>query len=472
MNQFSYRPGAWQLVVESGGVVAVPADVEADRLATLHRMLRDGTPALTDVIDVLAAGSIAALGSFAVALTSGDSIRFAVRGPVQARIVASGDDEVVSGAEVSTWTERFIADAQGFELTVDDAQADVWYPIVSGVVLAAALRQGATAATPAEAAEPDADGASAGATATPAPVDLDPGAEAEAEAEAGAEPTAAADAGDGEPAVSEPLVSESEAESDSWSESERDSEAEAESGSESEPESVSDAESETESEQGADPEPQTAPEVASASQPQPGADAAGFSGSDPAIAQTLIPSDLTLAPMSEGEGIPSSDIPGLGDHDGATISAAELRRLRSQQGLTTEPPTAGPDAPTAVLPVVEAPAASGAHGVARLSTGQVIELDRTVIIGRRPRSTRVSGDSMPHLVAVDSPQQDISRSHLEIRPEGDSVVVIDLRTTNGSTLLRPGADPVRLHPGEHTLVLSGDVVDLGDGVTVAFEGLV
>ena len=50
-------------------------------------------------------------------------------------------------------------------------------------------------------------------------------------------------------------------------------------------------------------------------------------------------------------------------------------------------------------------------------------------------------------------------------------MVIDLHTTNGSTLLRPGADPVRLHPGEHTLVLTGDVVDLGDGITVAFEGL-
>ena len=72
---------------------------------------------------------------------------------------------------------------------------------------------------------------------------------------------------------------------------------------------------------------------------------------------------------------------------------------------------------------------------------------------------------------MESPQQDISRSHLEVRPEGDTVVVIDLHTTNGSTLLRSGADPVRLHPGEQTIVLSGDVVDLGDGVTVAFEDL-
>lgn len=445
MNQFSYRPGSWQLVVESGGVVAVPADVEAARLETLHRMLRDGTPALTDVIDVLAAGSIAALGSFAVALTSGDSIRFAVRGPVQARIIAAGDDEVVSGAEVSTWTERYIADAEGFELSVDDPQADSWYPIVSGVVLGAALRHGTTDATQAEAAEQDAESESPAAAVASAPVALDPA--------DGAEPAAAA------PSDEEPAVSGAPVFQDPVSEPESDVE---------------------QGDEQVEAEPQS--DADSSLQPEAEAGGASLPGDEPSIAHTLIPADLTLAPMSEAEpaaaapavpeasaaGIPS-DIPSLGDHDGATISAAELRRQRSQAGITTEPPTSGPDAPTAVLPVVDA---SSTHGVARLSTGQVIELDRTVIIGRRPRSTRVSGDSMPHLVAVESPQQDISRSHLEIRPEGDSVVVIDLRTTNGSTLLRPGADPVRLHPGEHTLVLSGDVVDLGDGVTVAFEGLV
>jgi hypothetical protein len=95
----------------------------------------------------------------------------------------------------------------------------------------------------------------------------------------------------------------------------------------------------------------------------------------------------------------------------------------------------------------------------------------TALLHDAPGFTRASGENLPHLVAVESPQQDISRSHLEVRPDADTVVVIDLHTTNGSTLLRPGADPVRLHPGEQTLVLSGDVVDLGDGVTVAFEDL-
>lgn len=412
MNQFSYRPGAWRLVVETGGVVAVPGDVDAERLETLHRMLRDGTPQLTDVIDVLADGSISALGSFAVALTSAESIRFAVRGPVQARIVGADGDEVVSGAQVSTWTERFIADAQDFELTVDDASSDEWYPIASGVVLAAALRHGDVAA-------------------------------------ASADRTGLSDAG-WQPAASVAPAIEPEPEAMPW------------------------------------PEPMPEP-VPVGSEPE--ADFEGEGAAEPVEESaidhhTLIPADLTLVPepdpavpdmapaVAAPAGVPPVDSPDAGDHDGATISLAEMRRLRAEQGLTTEPQTAEPDAPTAVLPVTHAEADSGGHGIARLSTGQVVELDRTVIIGRRPRSTRTSGENMPHLVAVDSPQQDISRSHLEIRPEGDSVVVIDLRTTNGSTLLRPGADPVRLHPGEHTLVLSGDVVDLGDGVTVAFEGLV
>jgi hypothetical protein len=151
----------------------------------------------------------------------------------------------------------------------------------------------------------------------------------------------------------------------------------------------------------------------------------------------------------------------IGDHDGATISLAEARRLRAT--------TSGPDAPTEALPTIADEDPGAARARIRLSTGQVLDLDRTVIIGRKPRATRASGSTLPHLIAVDSPESDISRNHLEVRPEGDSVVVVDLHTTNGSTLLRPGADPVRLHPGEPTLVLGSDVIDVGDGVTVTIE---
>lgn len=226
--------------------------------------------------------------------------------------------------------------------------------------------------------------------------------------------------------------------------------------------------------------PEPAPAPATAPEPAPERAPA----TPPIIEDTLLPpGEVTLAPSADddfdqlwGETVHSAGAAAgaaavapvvqplvEGDHDGATVSAAELRALRQQ------PPPAD-DAPTAVLDMSET-AVAPSVGRIHVSTGQVTALDRTVIIGRRPRSTRASGANLPHLIAVESPQQDISRSHLEIRPEGDTVVVLDLHTTNGSTLLRPGADPMRLHPGEQTLVLSGDIVDLGDGVTVVFEDL-
>ncbi|WP_284291946.1 FHA domain-containing protein [Luteimicrobium album] len=104
---------------------------------------------------------------------------------------------------------------------------------------------------------------------------------------------------------------------------------------------------------------------------------------------------------------------------------------------------------------------------------QVLPLDRPLVVGRRPRSPKGAnqgGEGALHrIVTVPSPQQDISRSHVEVRLEGWNVLAVDLNTTNGTTLLRPGQTPLRMHPGDPLLVVSGDVVDLGDGVALAFE---
>nr|WP_241744539.1 FHA domain-containing protein [Cellulosimicrobium arenosum] len=110
-------------------------------------------------------------------------------------------------------------------------------------------------------------------------------------------------------------------------------------------------------------------------------------------------------------------------------------------------------------------------GRAVVSTGQSIDLDRAVVVGRRPRTPRDQAAEMPRLVTVPSPQQDVSRSHVEISLEGWHVLVADMATTNGTTLLRPGQPPRRLHPSEPVLVVDGDVVDLGDGATLTFEGI-
>lgn len=109
-------------------------------------------------------------------------------------------------------------------------------------------------------------------------------------------------------------------------------------------------------------------------------------------------------------------------------------------------------------------------GRLRFSTGQVVELDRRVVVGRAPSVERVSGDDLPQLVQVDSPEQDISRSHAEVRLEGWHVLLVDLDTINGTTVTVPGGQPERLHALEPHPLLPGALVDLAGEVTFHYEG--
>jgi hypothetical protein len=432
--QTTYRAGHWYLVVVPGAVVALPPDVADDAVTRLWRRMPE-EPTLATVLDVLAAGSgggFSSLPPFAAVVAEGSGIRVAVRGDVAVRALSPTGSEELTGAELTTWSERLVADAGRVEIALG---GDAETPEGVGAL---AVRDGIVRASSAVSSfDSDDVMVTAGPATHPERVDeeLLEHVRQQGDADGTAEPTGVPEEADA-----------------------------------AETADAMDADDATAG-------------TADAGEPA--------MVSDEAVDEaTMVPSEVTLAPSSEdfdqlwgatvhsppvptapaappAQALPSASAAGpeahlVGDHDGATISVAELRAMRQQN-------TATGDVPTAVLPAV--PETTGTSARIRVSTGQVVTLDRTVIIGRRPRSTRASGATMPHLVAVDSPQQDISRSHLEIRPEGDTVVVIDLHTTNGSTLLRSGADPVRLHPGEQTLVLSGDVIDLGDGVEVAFEDL-
>lgn len=110
-------------------------------------------------------------------------------------------------------------------------------------------------------------------------------------------------------------------------------------------------------------------------------------------------------------------------------------------------------------------------GQVDISTGGGFLLDRGAVIGRRPRASRVSGDDVPQLVTVPSPQQDISRTHLELRLEGWHVIATDLGATNGTALERIGQRPRRMPPREGVVLHDGDRIDLGDGVVLTVKGL-
>ncbi|WP_227878656.1 FHA domain-containing protein [Arthrobacter dokdonensis] len=110
-------------------------------------------------------------------------------------------------------------------------------------------------------------------------------------------------------------------------------------------------------------------------------------------------------------------------------------------------------------------------GRMHISTGEVLDLDHSLVIGRHPSVSRVLGGVMPRLVQVDSGKGDISRSHVEVRLEGWDVLLVDLEATNGTVLVREGQVPRRLDQGEQVLLRNGDIADLGDGVSLVFEGL-
>ncbi len=142
------------------------------------------------------------------------------------------------------------------------------------------------------------------------------------------------------------------------------------------------------------------------------------------------------------------------DHDGLTRTGSEPDQL-PPPGIPGQPPA--PD-------VVARPVAKLV-----LSSGETVEVDRPVLIGRSPEAQRASSEE-PRLVTVPSPQQEISSTHLEVRAgsgaDHGSAVVTDLGSTNGTVLVQPGLAPEDLQPGIAVQLLPGAIIDLGDGVTI------
>lgn len=107
-------------------------------------------------------------------------------------------------------------------------------------------------------------------------------------------------------------------------------------------------------------------------------------------------------------------------------------------------------------------------GALAFSNGMRVALDRSAVIGRSPRTERVSVNEIPQLVVVPSPESDISRSHLEVRLEGWHVIVIDLGSTNGTVVTLPGQAPERIRPHEECPIVPGTTVSLADELSFTY----
>ncbi|MBL0748938.1 FHA domain-containing protein [Nocardioides baculatus] len=204
-----------------------------------------------------------------------------------------------------------------------------------------------------------------------------------------------------------------------------------------------------------EPEPQPEPEPV-AVEPEPEA--------APAYAE---PEPVAAAPMSFGE--PEEDPTPTGETP--VVEAPVVDDWSDRDGQTvTGPPV--PDFDRPPIPGQEMAPEVVSQPVASLvfSTGDVVLVDRTVLVGRAPEARRFASHDQPHVVTVASPQQEISSTHLEIRPgagaDHGSAIATDLGSTNGTVLAQPGLEPEELKAGIAVSLIPGAVLDLGDGVTI------
>ena len=114
------------------------------------------------------------------------------------------------------------------------------------------------------------------------------------------------------------------------------------------------------------------------------------------------------------------------------------------------------------IPPAESPPPIGVYSFRIGEHFDPVMLDRPARVGREPASSRITTGVAPRLIRVASSRQEVSGTHLEVRQIGSSVIVTDLRSTNGSVVMQPGSVPRKLRQGESVVVSPGALVDIGD----------
>jgi hypothetical protein len=414
-------PGDWTVVAVGDAVLAVSDRAHADDLAA--RLA--GADGFRAALERLVSGGIAAAPDFALLDGSGGLVRVVLRGP--AEVVAGA--ERVSGAGVTTWTERVLEQVGELRLVVPGSS---WTLAIGGALPApapvvAAVAEPVPGAAPVPVAAP---APVAAPVATPAPVtapvvevvpepvatDEEPEPEV---APAAAPALAIADV----PVLGAP--------------------------------SVEDVPSHTTLAPPAiDAHPLPGPPPGD-DDDAPGAPLAADVAEEPAApAEDAEPyaflfGDTVYRTIGGADvRIPNPDPERPGDHDGRTILVDELET--HQQGE---------------LP--SAPAAAGPALVLEMPGGVVEPLDAPLLVGRSPSDPGFDASGgTPRLVKIAADDKDISRTHARIEVAGGAVVVTDLDSKNGTSVTMPGASPRKLRAGEPAVVLPDTLIDLGGGVVM------
>ncbi|WP_029288946.1 FHA domain-containing protein [Cellulomonas sp. HZM] len=456
MSVPTYRPGTWTGVASPGFVALLDPSVDA---AKVLEVWRNGSDGVLGALAVLARDGFASLPAFAMVAVRGQRVHVVLRGDVEVVVSSAVGARTLVAGDVTTWSEQVLEPATSVLVRsggADDEAGELGaWPLGDGAAPAAQVEvvlvddeDAATVVVDGPTAAPEPVQAAAPTTSlrklvTPveAPHVAAPVADVPA-ADVPAADVPAADAPDAAPdAAPEPATG-------------------------TEPEPVTDrVEVVPTSATGATdlPDLSFAPEEDLAPSMRPQEDV--YAGEVPALvpldADDLDEDELEPVEPPVAAALASVGAASLDDHDGLTILSSDLAAIRERLPSWAADWSGAQDVP--------APFVSARSPQLVLSTGLVVPLDRAVLLGRAPQVARVTNRELPRLVAVPSPQQDISRTHAEVRAEDGKVVVTDLASTNGVHVTIPGEGARRLHPGEATAVEPGQVVDLGDGVTFTVE---
>lgn len=457
-----YVPGDWTAVLGDGLVAVVEPGTAAATVDGLWQVARDGGGVLA-ALGVLAAGGFADLPDFVVVdVSAGGDVHAVLRGDVRLTVPGAEGVQEVEAQPGAVWTEHRASTTGGATVRVAGAGSpgQVRWPVRSGVVRAASVLlagPGGATGTGAQGRTADAAGSPAGAAPGALRERRGSGRAARSEASIAAAtlgaPVVAPVPG---PAATVPDPTDGYA-----------------------PDLVPDAVPVPDEVPVLDPAPgasgTTTPwwagdDGAPAADPVPVPPAPAGGGGTPAVPGlepvddepfVLTPADVPTPAVAD---VPMIRVgthqPGDDDHDGMTILSSDLAQIRDQLPTWSQDAVPGPFLAPVPVPL-------SARLV--LSTGLVVPLDRSVLLGRAPQVARVTNRELPRLVTVPSPNQDISRTHAEVRVDGEHVVVTDLDSTNGVHVSRAGDGVRRLHPGEPSVVATDEVVDLGDGVTFTVE---
>ena len=144
----------------------------------------------------------------------------------------------------------------------------------------------------------------------------------------------------------------------------------------------------------------------------------------------------------------------------ATLTPEALARMRQEESATGDTimrrvPDAAPTTPSAFL----------------IYAGSApVEVVRDVIIGRDPNTRVLTGRPMAAPLRVPSPGSEISRSHCAVMATAPGVwSLMDLASVNGSILVHPDGSSEDVPAMVGVPLADGDLIDLGEGVTVEFR---